>query len=116
MKYMKSEKYKNKKTLVDGIMFSSAKEAKRYLELKTKEGNDEIQDLKTQVPFLLQESFKINGKTIRKIEYVADFTYIENGELIVEDVKASKFFQTDIFKLKKKLFAYKYKKEIKEIY
>ena len=61
----------------------------------------------------LQPSFKINGKTIREISYIADFTYTDNTteELVVEDVKG---YKTDIYKLKQKLFTYKYKVEIKE--
>ena len=61
--------------------------------------------MQLQPRFLLQESFKKNGKTFRKIEYIADFMYEEDGKVIVEDVKGMK---TDVFKLKRKLFEYKY--------
>lgn len=64
-----------------------------------------ITDLELQPHFLLQEAFKKNGKTFRKIEYIADFKYTENGKIIVEDVKG---IQTDVFKLKHKLFEKKY--------
>lgn len=47
------------------------------------------------------EACKKNGRTFRKIEYIADFQYIENGKTIVEDVKG---MQTDVFKLKHKIF------------
>ena len=47
------------------------------------------------------EACKKNGRTFRKIEYIADFQYIENGKTIVEDVKG---IQTDVFKLKHKIF------------
>ena len=93
-------KYKNKKTQIDMYIFDSTKEAKRYRELKLLEMAGEISNLELQPRFLLQESFKKNGKTYRKIEYVADFKYIENGKTIVEDVKG---IQTDVFKLKHKL-------------
>lgn len=76
----------------------------------------EIKDLQRQVRYELQPSYKINGKTIRKIEYIADHVYYENGELVVEDVKPSKTFQTDVYKIKKKMFMYKYGMEITEIY
>ena len=98
-------KYKNKKTQIDMYVFDSAKEAKRYRELKLLERAKEISNLELQPRFLLQESFKKNGKTYRKIEYVADFKYIENGKTIVEDVKG---LQTDVFKIKHKLFERKY--------
>lgn len=98
-------KYKNKKTQVDMYVFDSAKEAQRYRELKLLEKVGEISNLKLQPRFLLQESFKKNGTTYRKIEYVADFKYIESGKTIVEDVKG---LQTDVFKIKHKLFEKKY--------
>ena len=101
---MKS-KYKNKKTQIDMYIFDSVKEARRYKELKLLEQAGEISNLELQPHFLLQESFKKNGKTYRKIEYIADFKYIENGKTKVEDVKG---VQTDVFKLKHKLFEKKY--------
>lgn len=94
-------KYKNKKTQVDMYVFDSAKEAQRYRELKLLEKAGEISNLELQPRFLLQDSFKKNGRTYRKVEYVADFQYIENGKTIVEDVKG---IQTDVFKLKHKIF------------
>ena len=86
-------------------IFDSAKEAQRYRELKLLERAKEISNLELQPRFLLQESFRKNGKTYRKIEYVADFRYNENGKTIVEDVKG---LQTDVFKIKHKLFEKKY--------
>lgn len=65
----------------------------------------QISNLRLQVPFLLQEGFKKNGTTHRKIEYIADFVYEENGQTIVEDTKGMK---TETFKIKQKLFEYKY--------
>ena len=98
-------KYRNKKTQVDMYVFDSAKEAQRYRELKLLERAGEISNLELQPRFLLQESFKKNGKTYRKIDYVADFKYIEKGKTKVEDVKG---LQTDVFKIKHKLFEKKY--------
>lgn len=98
-------KYKSHKTQIDMYVFDSAKEAKRYRELKLLERAREISNLELQPRFLLQESFRKNGKTYRKIEYVADFKYTENGKTIVEDVKG---LQTDVFKIKHKLFEKKY--------
>ena len=98
-------KYKNKKTQVDMYIFDSAKEAQRYRELKLLERAGEISNLELQPRFLLQESFKKNGKIYRKIEYIADFKYIEKDKTIIEDVKG---LQTDVFKIKHKLFEKKY--------
>lgn len=94
-------KYRNKKVIVDGEEFDSKKEGNRYKELKLLLKAGEISNLELQPKFLLQDSFKKNGKTFRKIEYIADFQYIENGKTIVEDVKG---MQTDVFKLKHKIF------------
>lgn len=94
-------KYKNTKIVVDNIKFDSNLEATRYKELKLLLRAGEISNLELQPRFLLQDSFKKNGRTFRKIEYVADFKYIENGKTIVEDVKG---IQTDVFKLKHKIF------------
>lgn len=94
-------KYRNKKVIVDEKEFDSKREGNRYKELKLLERAGEIKDLELQPRFLLQDSFKKNGRTFRKIEYVADFKYIENSKTIVEDVKG---MQTDVFKLKHKIF------------
>ena len=94
-------KYRNKKVIVDEKEFDSKREGNRYKELKLLERAREIKNLELQPRFLLQDSFKKNGRTFRKIEYVADFKYIENGKTIVEDVKG---MQTDVFKLKHKIF------------
>lgn len=106
-------KYRAKKTVIDGIKFDSKKEAKRYIVLKALEGKGEIEKLMLQPRFLLQEGFRKNGKAYRKIEYVADFMYEQDGKLIIEDVKGIK---TDVYKLKQKLFEKKYQDlTIKEI-
>lgn len=98
-------KYYNKNVIVDGIKFDSIAESVRYKELKLLERAKEISNLELQPKFVLQEGFKKNGKTYRKIEYIADFKYEEKGQVIVEDVKG---VETNEFKLKHKLFEYKY--------
>lgn len=98
-------KYRNKKVQVDMYVFDSIRESQRYKELKLLERAGEISNLELQPHFLLQESFKKNGRAYRKIEYIADFKYTENEKTIVEDVKG---MQTDVFKLKHKLFEKKY--------
>ena len=104
--YKKKSKYNAVKTEVDGIKFDSAKESKRYASLKLLERAGVIENLKLQPRFLLQEGFTYNGHKERKIEYVADFQYERNGQTIVEDVKGMK---TEVYKLKRKLFLYKYR-------
>ena len=98
-------KYKNKKVQIDMYVFDSIAESRRYKELALLEKSGEIENLQLQPKFLLQDSFKKNGKTYRKIEYIADFMYEEKGKVIVEDVKG---METKEFKIKRKLFEYKY--------
>jgi hypothetical protein len=106
----KQNKFKNKKVSVNGKVFDSKKEAQRYQELKLLEKSGIIKDLELQKRFILLEGFKKNNKTYRPIYYYADFVYylIYEKKTVVEDVKASKYFTTDVYKLKKKLFEYKY--------
>jgi hypothetical protein len=98
-------KYRNTKVIIDNIEFDSKAEGNRYIELKLLQRAGVIQNLELQPKYILQESFKKNGKTYRKIEYRADFKYIENGQVIVEDVKG---METKEFKIKRKLFEHKY--------
>lgn len=108
-------KYNAKKVIIDGITFDSKKESKRYLELKQMQENGEIHDLQLQVPFELIPSFEIviDGKKRkrRKMQYIADFVYYIGNVRIVEDVKGRK---TEVYKIKKKIFEYKFKTTIKE--
>jgi len=108
---MPVNKYSNKKTFVDGIQFDSKAEAKYFEQLKWLKQAKQIKDFKLQPRFLLQESYKKNGKTIRKIEYVADFE-IHNldGSIEIVDVKGH---ETKEFLLKKKLFEYRYEHTLK---
>ncbi len=111
-----NSKYKNKKIELDGIKFDSELELRRYQELKLLERAGAIKDLRRQVRFELQTSYKKNNKTIRGIYYVADFVYYSFSErkTIVEDTKG---YKTEVYKLKKKLFEYKYQNlEIKEVF
>lgn len=62
-----------------GREFSSKAEARRGEELRILERARAISDLQYQVKFVLYRS--------PKISYTADFQYIENGRVVVEDVK-----------------------------
>ena len=104
---LKQNKYRNKEISIAGQIFQSKLEAKRYKQLALLEKAGEIKDLKMQVKYELQEAFTKNGKTYRKIEYIADFVYYDNKlkKTIVEDTKGIK---TDVFKIKQKMFEKKY--------
>ena len=103
-------KYHNTKTVANGIKFDSKLEAERYAQLKILERAGVIRDLELQPSFELLPSFRKNGKTWRKTVYKADFRYIltDCDRIIIEDVKGSTAVITDVFRLKQKLFEYKY--------
>ena len=91
-------KYRNQKVKYKGITFDSKAEFEFYLYLQS-EGH---KDIVLQPKFELQPKFRDNTGTLnRAITYTADFQ-INN---IVYDVKG---METDVFKIKKKLFKYKF--------
>ncbi len=106
-------KYGSKRTIVNGITFASAKEAKRYQELLLIEKAGWLKDLTLQPKFLLQEGFRDrDGKWNRPIYYIADFQYRNSGTgvspcepITVEDVKGH---LNQIFLLKRKMFKKRY--------
>ena len=100
----KKTKYKNKKTVVDGITFDSKMESDYYLYLLERKEVGEVTDIRLQPVYLLQPSFKKHMRTIRKVEYKADFfvRYADGTEKVI-DVKG---VLTPVFKLKCKLFDY----------
>ena len=100
---MKGNKYRAVKTVVDQIRFDSKKEAERYKQLKLLLKAQVIENLKLQVTFELYAGIK----------YKADFTYIENGKPVVEDVKG---YRTDVYRMKAKMFKHKYPElELREV-
>jgi Protein of unknown function (DUF1064) len=89
-------KYGNRKTVVDGITFDSAKEARVYAELKLRERSGDIRALKVQPRFRLD----VNG--VKICDYVGDFDFYDPviQSRVVADAKG---FRTPIYRLKKKL-------------
>ena len=74
-----------------------------------------ITDLKRQVKFLLIDKQKGKKRLERKVEYVADYTYLENGELVVEDVNSDFTRKLPLYIVKRKMMLYFHNKEITEI-
>lgn len=109
---MSYSKYRAFKTTVGGITFDSGLEARRYTQLKILEAAGTIKNVQIQPKFRLMDSFKYDGKTIRAIDYIADFMYEENGKRIVEDVKG---IRTKDYIIKSKLFIKKYILELKYV-
>ena len=82
------------------------------------ESSGEIEQLERQVKFdLLPKQIGSDGRVIeRKVQYVADFIYIRDGEVVVEDVKGYRGGGAyEVFKLKKKMMLYFFGIRVKEI-
>ena len=75
-----------------------------YKKLELLQNAGKISELTRQVAFELQPGFVFNGKKIRPIYYIADFTYIHNGKLHIVDTKG---MRTDVYNIKKKMMMYK---------
>lgn len=119
-------KYHSKKVEVNGIVFDSKKEAKRFAELSLLEAAGAISDLQRQVKYVLipaqrePDTFGARGgikkgKTIEKeCAYIADFVYkdLTLNKTVVEDTKG---FKTKDYIIKRKLMLYVHKIRIKEV-
>lgn len=117
---VKKNKFNARKTKVDGHTFDSAKEAKRYAELRILEKQGVISNIKLQpkymlvvnnLPVLIKSARYPNG---RQASYRADFTYVENGQIIVDDVK-SKATDTEASRLRRALVEAIYGVEVRII-
>jgi hypothetical protein len=110
---MTANKYGNKKVIVDGHKFDSIAESKYFLQLIWLKQAKQIKDFKLQPRFLLLEAYKKNGKIVRKTEYVADFEITNlDGSVEIVDVKG---VETPEFKLKKKMFEFRYEHTLKVV-
>lgn len=102
-------RHRNKKTSIGKISFDSIVESRRYIELQLLQRAKKISGLQLQPVYLLQPAFKCHGKSIRKMEYIGDFCYVnKDGETIVEDVKSDYTQKDPVYRLKRKLMLYKY--------
>lgn len=87
-------KYGAVRTVVDGITFHSAAEARRYGQLKLLERAGHIRQIELQPVYVVE----IGGVRICKV--ILDFRYLEFGMPVVEDVKGR---DTPVSRLKRKL-------------
>lgn len=107
-------KYRNRKTVVNGMEFDSQLEAARYFDLCLLQKSGMISGLERQKKFILAGSKKLSsGKTERACAYVADFVYTDkDGKTVVEDTKG---FRTKEYIVKRKWMLDKFGIEIREI-
>ena len=98
-------KYNAVKTKRDGYTFDSKAEARRYGELKLMHDLGHIHKLTVHPRYTLLDAFECKGIRYRSIVYEADFSYVENGVNVTEDVKGKR---TAVYALKEKLFLNRY--------
>jgi hypothetical protein len=94
-------KYRNVKTTVDGVLFDSIKESRRYSELMLLQRAGAISELELQPRFDLM----VNGKKVGR--FTPDFRYEHAGSVVVEDVK-SPASKTTAYRLRKRVFEAQY--------
>lgn len=102
----KKNKYGAVRKEVDGHVFHSAAEARRYQQLKVELDIGLITGLE------LQKRFQLKPYGVHVCDYVADFYYWRNGVEVIEDVKG---YKTDVYRIKKKLVKACIWKDITEI-
>jgi hypothetical protein len=106
------------------MKFDSLKEYRRFCELSLLEKAGKITNLQRQVKcVLIPAQYEPDttgprggvkrGKLIeRECAYIADFVYVQNGKLVVEDTKG---FKTTDYIIKRKLMLYVHGIRINEI-
>lgn len=89
------------------ILFDSKLEKKYYEQVIVPGLEDgSIKLVERQKKYQLQPSFRYDGKLVRAIDYISDFTVTyTNGEVLVVDIKGQ---PTTDANLKKKMMHYKY--------
>lgn len=120
-------KYRNCKITVNGMKFDSRREYNRYIELQLLERAGEIRELERQKKYILipamYETFERYGKNGQRLKdgrrciekecaYYADFAYIKDGEIVVEDAKG---VRTKDYIIKRKLMLFIHGIKIKEV-
>lgn len=125
--YRKS-KYGNRKVKALGKKFDSKLEYHRYLVLKEAQDKGLIQDLETQKKFvIIPASFEPVLKTVkgklkedrkcveRATSYLADFAYIKDGKIVVEDTKSEATRKKESYIIKRKLMLSVHGIKVREI-
>lgn len=104
-----NSKYGAKKcTCGSGHVHDSKKEACRCNELMLMQRAGEISEVNIQKKFCLIPSAKYKEFGMpneREVAYFADFTYMQDGKMIVEDTKG---YKTKDYIIKRKMFKDKY--------
>lgn len=109
-----ARKYKNQPQEHEGHRFDSKLELKRYMELRTMQAAKLISELKVHPEFALH-SPDPNGTPRRVCAYIADFSYVRDGKLVVEDCKNAVTRANSTYRLKRAMLQIEYGLTIVEI-
>ena len=109
--------------------YDSKRERDRHIFLLNAEREGTISDIRRQVTFHLlpaqyetvEKQLKTKTKEVkicveRAVDYIADFTYMKDGKLVVEDTKIAKKLLPPEYVLKRKMMLYFHGIKIKEVY
>lgn len=102
-------KYYNRRCTVDGFDFDSQAEARRFEELKLLLAAGEVEELHVHPRYLLIPAFTDGqGKRQRAVTYTPDFDYYDKRakNYVAEEIKGGKATQTQVWRLRAKLFRY----------
>ena len=94
----KPSKYRNVPVVIGDRRFASKREATRYLALKEMAREEKITQLVCQPRFELCPA-------PNRLSFVADFSYVEDGRFIVEEVKG---FETEGWRIKQRIFRHQH--------
>ncbi len=109
--FKRAHKFGAVRTTIDGISFASKAEAQRYAELTLLAKAGVITGLTMQPKFPLAAHHRDRGASMIGL-YIADFAYVRDGDMVIEDVKG---MRTSIYNWKKKHFEWQYGIRITEI-
>lgn len=112
IKTAKRQKYNAQPTEIDGHVFPSQREARRYGELKLLQQAGEISRLEIQPQFPLMVTNPA-GILVTVARYSADFKYIRDGATVIEDAKG--FRTNTAYLLRKRLVEAQYGVSIVEV-
>jgi hypothetical protein len=117
-----SPKYNNQRCVYEGITFDSLREKDRYIFLKYMVRQNVIYDLEIQPKYILESEDKgplvVKSETRKtKLTYTADFRYklTLTNEEVVEDVKSIATMEEYAFKVKRAIWEWLHKKELKVV-
>lgn len=98
---MKRNKFFQKKVVVDGIKFDSQTEADEYVRLKDMQEKGLISHLERQVEFeiipqlkkIVEKRLKTKVKYVERTDeraayYTCDFRYVQDGKVVILEVKS----------------------------